>query len=319
MKNKTLCCIMLSTALFFTGCTFSESDKANAKKEIDDLVADLDKKEEQEDIDTESESLFVTEETEQEENLEDEETDTPSDTQKPSNTESSNDTQKPSNSNTASNTETETPSEPEQPKVYVVNTYSKDVTGAAEVYKYGVTRTKTTTVTYTVYSDGTETSAEGNSYYTYDASTYNATDDELRAEADSLAATYMGYYQEVLNLVNQIRAEVGVAPLTLDVTLCNAASMRALEMDYADNFLHSRPDGRECFTAMSYYGISYGAAGENIAAGYGSPAAVVEGWRNSEGHYANMINPNFTKLGVGYCNAATEYGWSHNWVQMFSD
>ena len=44
----------------------------------------------------------------------------------------------------------------------------------------------------------------------------------------------MGYYNEVLALVNQIRAEAGVGPLTLDTNLCRAASMRALEMDYAN-------------------------------------------------------------------------------------
>lgn len=141
----------------------------------------------------------------------------------------------------------------------------------------------------------------------------SSSDAELKAESDSNASKYMSYYQEVLRLVNEIRAEVGVAPLTLDTTLCQAASMRALEMDYANKLSHTRPDGSDCFTALDFYGVSYSAAGENIAMGYSSPTKVVEGWKNSPTHYENMINSNFTKLGVGYSNMNAHY-----WAQLFT-
>lgn len=93
--------------------------------------------------------------------------------------------------------------------------------------------------------------------------------------------------------------------------------MRAVEMAYANIFSHTRPDGSSCFSVFPYYSISYFAAGENIAAGYGSPEAVVTGWKNSEGHYANMINVSFTKLGVGYFNI--DYGYGAYWVQLFTN
>lgn len=63
----------------------------------------------------------------------------------------------------------------------------------------------------------------------------------------------MSYYNDILTLVNQLRAEAGVQPLTLDTTLCQAATMRAIEIDYSDYFSHSRPDGTSCFTVFNTY------------------------------------------------------------------
>ncbi len=178
-------------------------------------------------------------------------------------------------------------------------------------YKYGVKKLITYKKLYNVYSDGSKelvSSSDGSSKY--DVSGYSATDQQLKAESDSKAAEYMSYYNEVLRLVNEIRAEVGADPLTLDTTLCKAATMRAVEMNYSDIFAHTRPDGRDCFSAFDFYGISYSSAGENIAAGYGTPQKVVEGWKNSEGHYKNMINSSYKKLGVGLSKEETgKYGY----------
>lgn len=85
------------------------------------------------------------------------------------------------------------------------------------------------------------------------------------------------YATEVLNLVNQLRAEVGVAPLSLDSTLCQAANTRAVEISQDNCFSHTRPNGTSCFTVLDDYGISYMATDENISAGYATPADVVAG------------------------------------------
>ena len=130
-------------------------------------------------------------------------------------------------------------------------------------------------------------------------------------------APVVDYATEVLNLVNQLRAEVGVAPLSLDSTLCQAANTRAVEISQDNCFSHTRPNGTSCFTVLDDYGISYMATGENIAAGYATPADVVAGWKNSEGHYANMINASYTKLGVGFYNSGSGYGT--HWTQLFKD
>ncbi|MPN28838.1 hypothetical protein SDC9_176283 [bioreactor metagenome] len=76
-------------------------------------------------------------------------------------------------------------------------------------------------------------------------------------------------------------------------------------------FAHQSPTYGSPFDMMKQFGISYRAAGENIAMGYSSAAAVVEGWMNSPGHRANILNASFTHIGVGY------YAEGHYWTQMF--
>lgn len=89
--------------------------------------------------------------------------------------------------------------------------------------------------------------------------------------------------------------------------------MRAVEI--VKSFSHTRPDGRDPFTAMKEAGVSYRAAGENIAMGQKTPQQVMEGWMNSDGHRQNILSDNFGRLGVGYYVAN---GRAY-WVQMFAD
>lgn len=115
--------------------------------------------------------------------------------------------------------------------------------------------------------------------------------------------------QEVLRLVNEIRAENGLGALTTESALTRAANKRADEI--VESFSHTRPNGESCFTVLEEYNISYMGAGENIAMGYTSAQAVVEAWMNSEGHRANILNASYTKLGVGYDPD------TNSWVQLF--
>lgn len=246
------------------------------------------------------------------------------------NTGSNNTTQTPSN-NTGSNGSTTTPSTGSNTGGSTntgssnttttkkpVKRVSEEVKSAVVLYKYGITKYDVTTNYYTLYSDGSKELLDSDSYTVYDSSNYSATDSQLKSEADSNASKYMSYYQEVLRLVNEIRAGAGVAPLTLDTTLCKAASMRALEMDYSNEMSHTRPGGKDCFSVLDFYGISFGTCGENIAAGQTSASSVVKGWKNSPGHYQNMINASFTKLGVGYSTTGVgDYG--HYWCQLFTN
>lgn len=142
-------------------------------------------------------------------------------------------------------------------------------------------------------------------------------DNSLLASAKVNTVTYSAYASEVLRLVNIERDKVGAAHLVLDGALCDAANMRAIEMDYSGNFSHTRPDGRDCFTVFSFCKISFYTCGENIAAGYPTPAAVVDGWMNSTGHKANILNAAFTKMGLGYSTGGGgEY--RHYWAQEFA-
>ena len=113
--------------------------------------------------------------------------------------------------------------------------------------------------------------------------------------------------RRVLELVNEERRKAGLSALAVHQGLQNAADKRAVEL--VSLFSHTRPNGTSCFTVLDEYNVSYRRAGENIAEGYPTPEMVVNGWMNSSGHRANILNPEFTHLAVGH------YG--SEWVQLF--
>ena len=117
------------------------------------------------------------------------------------------------------------------------------------------------------------------------------------------------FISEVIRLVNEERAKEGLSALRTNDAIHAAAQVRADELSTL--FDHTRPDGTACFTALDDAGIQYRTAGENIAAGYASPEQVVAGWMNSAGHRANILNADFTAIGVG-CDSTGGY-----WVQLF--
>ncbi len=150
----------------------------------------------------------------------------------------------------------------------------------------------------------------------------NVIDDEsLLAIAKINTVTYSEFANRVLELVNIERANAGVAPLVLDEALCNAANMRAVEMDRTGELSHTRPGGRECFTVVDYCNIGYMMRGENIAAGQPTPEDVVNGkygWMSSAGHKANILNPGYTKMGLGYSVGLSNGQYSGYWAQEFA-
>lgn len=118
--------------------------------------------------------------------------------------------------------------------------------------------------------------------------------------------------EAVASLVHAARQDAGLSELELDADLCAAAQARAQEI--AQSFSHTRPDGSSCFTILEEFGISYRAAGENIAMGQRTPEEVMDGWMNSSGHRANILNGTFTSIGVGYY---VDGAGAAHWVQIF--
>lgn len=110
-------------------------------------------------------------------------------------------------------------------------------------------------------------------------------------------------------MVNAERAKAGLAPLTLDQELSANAAVRAEEIVHA--FSHTRPNGSAFSSAIT---ISYRRAGENIAYGYPTAEAVMDGWMNSSGHRANILQSSFTKIGVGVVQRDNTLYW----VQLFT-
>lgn len=128
---------------------------------------------------------------------------------------------------------------------------------------------------------------------------------ENKPEADK----ELTFAEQVVELVNQERTKAGLNAVTLDQNIASAALVRAKEIE--TSFSHTRPNGSKFSTALTEQGVTFKGAGENIAWGQKSPEAVMQAWMNSEGHRANILNKNFTKIGVGYYqNAAGRNFWT---------
>lgn len=128
------------------------------------------------------------------------------------------------------------------------------------------------------------------------------------------------FEQEVLNLVNQERASAGCAPLSANDKLVTAARGHSDDMAQNDFFSHTGSDGSSAGDRISREGYSWSRWGENIAAGYTSPASVMNGWMNSSGHRANILNCAYTEIGIGYIYLANDTGstnYRHYWTQDF--
>lgn len=132
--------------------------------------------------------------------------------------------------------------------------------------------------------------------------------------APSTPATNSQFEQQVVQLVNQERAKAGLKPLIHDAQLSQVARAKSQDMINKGYFSHNSPTYGSPFDMMKQFGISYRTAGENIAAGQRTPAQVVQAWMNSSGHRANILNSQFTHIGVGY---ATGGSYGHYWTQMF--
>lgn len=123
--------------------------------------------------------------------------------------------------------------------------------------------------------------------------------------------TARAYEKEVIRLVNEERAKVGLKALTEDWELSRVARYKSQDMRDNNYFSHTSPVYGSPFDMMKNFGITYKSAGENIARGQINPQAVVKAWMNSSGHRKNILNASYTKIGVGYV-AEGRY-----WTQMF--
>ena len=119
------------------------------------------------------------------------------------------------------------------------------------------------------------------------------------------------FAQRVIDLTNEHREANGLKPLTHDPELSRVAQQKSVDMHQNNYFSHTSPTYGSPFDMMRDSGIEYKTAGENIAQGQRTPEAVVEAWMNSSGHRANILNPDFTHIGVGV--EKDEY----HWTQMF--
>lgn len=121
---------------------------------------------------------------------------------------------------------------------------------------------------------------------------------------------------EVIRLVNLERTSRGLHPLIRNSSLTDAARAHNQDM-IANNFFDhigsddSTPAQRACAHGFTPYYGSNCYVGENIAGGYTTPASVVNGWMNSSGHRANILNATYREIGIGHTTGGT---WGNYWT-----
>ena len=126
-----------------------------------------------------------------------------------------------------------------------------------------------------------------------------------------LDPTVVSFEREVIRLVNEIRVQNGLKPLTEHWELSRVARYKSQDMVDNRYFSHTSPTYGSPFQMIKAFGLSFRTAGENIPYGQRTPQAVVNAWMNSSGHRANILNASYTQIGVGYVAAG------HYWTQMF--
>lgn len=124
-------------------------------------------------------------------------------------------------------------------------------------------------------------------------------------------SSVLAFEREVIRLVNQQRSQNGLQPLQENWELSRVARYKSQDMVDNRYFSHTSPTYGSPFQMMKSFGLSFRTAGENIAYGQRTPQAVVTAWMNSSGHRANILNPSYTQIGVGYVAKG------HYWTQMF--
>jgi uncharacterized protein YkwD len=102
----------------------------------------------------------------------------------------------------------------------------------------------------------------------------------------------------MLQMINKERAAAGLKPLAADTQLTEVARRHSADMFERGYFAHVSPEGRDPFDRMRASGIRFFAAGENLAL---APTLQIAhtGLMNSPGHRANILNPQFGRVGIG--------------------
>ncbi|MGE3180776.1 MAG: CAP domain-containing protein [Phycisphaerae bacterium] len=120
---------------------------------------------------------------------------------------------------------------------------------------------------------------------------------------------------QILQRVNWERSAAGLNPVRRNATLEAQAEQYACEMIHYDFFAHDNPaTGSTLRDRAEQFGYNYLTIGENLAGGQETAQEAMDGWMNSPGHRANILNPDFEELGVGI-RAGGDYGMY--WVQEF--
>ncbi len=104
--------------------------------------------------------------------------------------------------------------------------------------------------------------------------------------------------KEIVTLTNTLRQSLALQPLRENEVLEAAALAKAEDMVINQYFAHVSPEKKGLRYWLTSKGYNYQVAGENLAIGYSAPAEVIEAWKNSPTHYANLVDPDYNEIGV---------------------
>lgn len=130
-----------------------------------------------------------------------------------------------------------------------------------------------------------------------------------------IASADEGFEQRVLTLINQERAKVGAPALSASSSLTQLARYHSRDMASKGIFSHTGSAGDTFGERISWGCDRYSFAGEIIAAGYGNPEGVIQGWLSSPPHKGIMLDPVYRMAGVGYAVSQTsEAFWTVDFI-----
>lgn len=139
---------------------------------------------------------------------------------------------------------------------------------------------------------------------------------QVVAKGSGIPTSYSTMMDEVTALTNNYRAQNGLAPVTLDSTLTNVATIRSEEGVQQGYISHTRSDGSNVTAIANNWGVNWRIMGENLGRYQTTPSQLVNMWIDSASHRANLVNPSFERVGVGIARAADG---GYYFTQIFAD
>lgn len=122
--------------------------------------------------------------------------------------------------------------------------------------------------------------------------------------------------QQIIALINQRRAEAGIAPVYVNGVLMACAQQYSQVQAAQGSINHTGPDGSTPGQRLRRCGYNWRHFGENLAAGYVDPNELVAAWMASPGHRKNILNPKVREIGLGYTHRADDPGYYYDYYVM---
>ena len=143
-----------------------------------------------------------------------------------------------------------------------------------------------------------------------------ATEEPAPPSTTAVAPSVGPYADRILEILNAERTSRGLQPLAFESRLVDAAMAHTQHQASLGMIFHYAPDGTGPGERISATGYTFSTWGENVAAGQTSPESVMTAWMESPGHCKNILNPQFTEIGVAFFETSDSYRtW---WTQKFA-